>query len=189
MKLKYIFASIVATLALAVSCDKEADLALKEVQVSTSYVSLTTTGANNTATVSVTATDAWTITNPAEWLTVSPMSGSAGTTTLTFSAPPAEGKTAEVLLNCAGKVQRINVIQGLATVANATCAEVIAGPNSKNYRVTGTVTKIVNTTYGNWYLQDSTGEIYIYGTLDSKGRVTRSPSRVPRIPTTAPWNW
>jgi hypothetical protein len=35
--------------------------------------------------------------------------------------------------------------------------------------VTGTVTKIANTTYGNWYLQDETGEVYIYGTLDAKG--------------------
>ena len=44
MKLKYIFASIVATLALAVSCTKEADQHyLKEIKVSTSYVSLATT--------------------------------------------------------------------------------------------------------------------------------------------------
>ena len=66
-------------------------------------------------------------------------------------------------------MQRINIIQGIATVSNATCAEVLAGPDSKTYRVTGTVTKIVNTTYGNWYLNDGTGEVYIYGTLDSKG--------------------
>ena len=35
--------------------------------------------------------------------------------------------------------------------------------------MTGTVTKIANTTYGNWYLNDETGEVYIYGTLDAKG--------------------
>ena len=55
----------------------------------------------------------------------------------------------------------------------------MAGPDSKTYRVTGTVTKIANTTYGNWYLDDgsydfskTTGNkdgVYIYGTLDSKG--------------------
>ena len=28
---------------------------------------------------------------------------------------------------------------------------------------------ITSTTYGNWYLEDETGEIYIYGTLDAKG--------------------
>ena len=35
--------------------------------------------------------------------------------------------------------------------------------------MTGTVKSIANTTYGNWYLVDETGEVYIYGTLDKKG--------------------
>ena len=61
------------------------------------------------------------------------------------------------------------MIQGVIVVSNATCAEVLGGPNDKTYRVTGVVTSIVNTTYGNWYLNDGTGEVYIYGTLDSKG--------------------
>jgi len=170
MKLKYIFASIVATLAL-VSCEKEADHYLKEVQVSSSYVSLSTgVGANTSITVN--ATDSWYIAvdeKTAEWLTVSPTMGGAGETTVTFSAPAGEGRNAEVLLNCAGKTQRINVIQGVIVVSNATCAEVLGGPDDKTYRVTGVVTSIVNTTYGNWYLNDGTGEVYIYGTLDSKG--------------------
>ena len=170
MKLKYIFASIVATLAL-VSCEKEADHYLKEVQVSSSYVALSTGVGANTP-ITVTATDSWNITVPesaAKWLTVTPTSGGAGTTTVTFTASAGEGRNAEVLLNCGGQTQRINVIQGVVTVSNATCAEVLAGPDSKTYRVTGVVTNIVNTTYGNWYLNDGTGEIYIYGTLDSKG--------------------
>ena len=111
MKLKYIFASIVATLAL-VSCEKEADHYLKEVKVSTSYVSLSTGVGANTS-ITVTATDSWSISmdeKTAEWLTVSPATGGAGETTVTFSAPAGEGRTAEVLLSCAGKTQRINVI-------------------------------------------------------------------------------
>jgi len=35
--------------------------------------------------------------------------------------------------------------------------------------VTGVCTSIVNTEYGNWYLTDETGVVYIYGTLDKKG--------------------
>ena len=76
MKLKYIFASIVATLAL-VSCEKEADHYLKEVKVSTSYVSLSTGVGANTS-ITVTATDSWSISmdeKTAEWLTVSPATG------------------------------------------------------------------------------------------------------------------
>ncbi|MBP5345446.1 MAG: DNA-binding protein, partial [Bacteroidales bacterium] len=37
--------------------------------------------------------------------------------------------------------------------------------DSKTYQVTGTVTSIANTKYGNWYLNDGTGEVYVYGTL------------------------
>lgn len=69
-----------------------------------------------------------------------------------------------------GTTQYVNVMQGLSTVSTATCAEVIAGPDSKTYQVKGTCTAIANTTYGNWYLNDGTGEIYIYGTLDKDGK-------------------
>ena len=166
MKLKYIFASIVAALAL-VSCEKEADHYLKEIKVSSSYVALNTAGGSTA--IEIEATDSWSISEMPEWLSISPASGSAGKSTVNFSAGEGEGRTAEIVIKCGGKTQRINVIQGIATVSNATCAEVIAGPDSKTYRVTGTVTSIVNTTYGNWYLQDETDEIYIYGTLDAKG--------------------
>ena len=170
MKAKYIFASLVATLAIAAGCQKEETVHfLDEVKVSSSYVSIPVDGGSS-APVTVDATASWTISGAPDWLTVSPASGSAGSSNVTFSAGKTlDGRTAEVLLTCDGAVQRINVIQGLATVSNATCAEVLAGPDSKTYRVTGTVTSIVNTTYGNWYLNDGTGEVYIYGTLDSKG--------------------
>jgi hypothetical protein len=108
--------------------------------------------------------------NSLQWLTISSSSGSAGESTLTFSAESTlDGRTGEVKIQCGGVTQRINVIQGLATVAPATCAEIIAGPNDKTYLVTGVCTAITNTLYGNWYLEDETGSIYIYGTLDEKG--------------------
>jgi hypothetical protein len=89
---------------------------------------------------------------------------------VTFTAPATlDGRTTVLHVKCADKTQTINVIQGLAVVSPATCAEVNAGPESKTYRVTGTVKSIVNTTYGNWYIEDETGEVYIYGTLDAKG--------------------
>jgi hypothetical protein len=139
---------------------------LSEIRVSQSYVALSTGGGSTS--IDIQAAGSWTVSGAPDWLTVSPASGS-GSGTITFSAAAAEGRTAEVLISCEGKTQRINIIQGIAQVSTATCAEVIAGPDSKTYRVTGTVTSIVNTTYGNWYLKDNTGEVYIYGTLDSKG--------------------
>ena len=139
---------------------------LSEIRVSQSYVSLSTSGGS--ASIDIEAAGSWSVSGAPDWLSVSPASGS-GSGTITFSAEAAEGRTAEVLIECGGKTQRINVIQGIATVSKATCAEIIAGPDSKTYRTTGTVTGIANTTYGNWYLDDGTGQIYIYGTLDKKG--------------------
>lgn len=137
-----------------------------EIRVSQSYVSLSTSGGSTS--INIEATGSWSVSGAPDWLTVSPASGT-GSGTITFSADAAEGRTTEVLISCEGKTQHINVIQGIATVSNATCAEVIAGPDSKTYRVTGTVTSIANTTYGNWYMNDGTGEVYIYGTLDKNG--------------------
>ena len=168
MKLRYFIPSLVAVVAaMFTGCNDDKDPTyLSEIRVSQSYVSLSTGGGSST--INVEASGSWTVSGAPEWLTVSPASGS-GSGTITFSAEAAEGRTAEILINCQGQTQRINIIQGLATVSTATCAQVLAGPDSKTYRVTGAVTKIANTTYGNWYLNDGTGEVYIYGTLDSKG--------------------
>ncbi|HNP91630.1 BACON domain-containing protein [Macellibacteroides fermentans] len=176
MKLKRIFPFLFALLALMTSCtDEETMTLLDEIQVSSSYVAIPVEGGSTS--ITVTAKDSWTAEkvttdkNKVEWLTISSTTGSAGESTLTFTAPSAiDGRTAEVLIKSGDKTQRINIIQGLATIASATCAEVIAGPDSKTYQVTGVCTAIANTTYGNWYLADKTGSIYIYGTLDKKGQ-------------------
>jgi RPA family protein len=175
MKLKRIFPFLIAILALMTSCtDEETMTLLDGIQVSSSYVAIPVEGGSTSITVM--AKDSWTVEkvtttkNPVEWLTISSTSGNAGETTLTFSAQSTlDGRTAEVKIQSGSETQRINIIQGLATISTATCAEVIAGPDSKTYKVTGVCTAIANTQYGNWYLEDETGSIYIYGTLDSKG--------------------
>ena len=170
MKLKY-FLSFFALVALLTSCsDDDAMTLLDEIKVSSSYVSIDVNGGSNTITVNAKEPWAFDQKELPSWLTISPMSGAAGETQVTFTAPAApDGRNTVLHIACGDKSQTVNVIQGLAVVHNATCAEVIEGPESKNYRVTGTVASIVNTTYGNWYLRDETGEIYIYGTLDAKG--------------------
>lgn len=176
MKFKKIIPFFIAILALMASCTDEAIVTLLDkIQVSSSYVSIPVAGGSTS--ITITAKDSWTVEkvtttkNPVEWLTISSTSGEAGESTLTFSAPSAiDGRTAEVLIHIGGETQRINIIQGLAKIATATCAEVIAGPDSKTYQVTGVCTSISNTVYGNWYLKDNTGTVYIYGTLDKKGQ-------------------
>ncbi|MBR0298641.1 MAG: BACON domain-containing protein [Bacteroidales bacterium] len=51
-----------------------------------------------------------------------------------------------------------------------TIAVFLAQPDGPQvFELTGRVTSIKNTTYGNLYLNDGTGEVYIYGILDKNG--------------------
>ena len=171
MKLKNIFVSTIAVLAALVGCNKEEGPSyLDEIRVTSSYVSIPVEGGSGH--IKLTATDSWEVTGAPDWLLVEPSRGTAGQEMdICFAAESTlDGRTCEVLLKCAGKTQRINVIQGLAVVSKATCKEVIDGPDSKNYLVTGICTKIANTQYGNWYIDDGTGEVYIYGTVDGTGK-------------------
>ena len=175
MKIKYLFPIFFAALALMTSCNEEESMTLlDEIQVSSSYVSIPVAGGSSS--ITVTAKDSWTAEkvttakNNFEWLTISTTSGNAGETTLTFTAPSAiDGRSAEVLIKSGDKTQRINIIQGLSKISPAKVSEVNAGPDGKTFQVTGVCTSIANTDYGNWYITDNTGSLYIYGTLDAKG--------------------
>ena len=173
---KYIFPILIAMLTFMVSCDEtETPTLLDEIQVSSSYVAIPMEGGSTS--ITVTAKDSWTAEkvttdkNKFDWLTISTTTGSAGESTLTFTAPTAiDGRSAEVLIKSGDVVQRVNVIQGVAKITSAKVSEVNVGPDGKTYRVTGVCTKIENTVYGNWFITDNTGTLYIYGTLDKKGK-------------------
>lgn len=172
MNYKFLFTAVVALMSMMfVSCSDDDATFLNEIRVSQSYVAIDKNGGE--VSIDIAATDSWSIDDAKipEWLEVSPRSGEAGNGKITFKAAAYNGgRDCELVINCAGKAQHINVIQGTKEVENATCAQVIAGPDSKTYRVTGTCTGIYNTKYGNWYLTDETGTITIYGTLDKKGK-------------------
>ena len=166
MKLRYIISSIFTLLAVALSCTKVDDSHLSQVQVSKSYVAFPVEGGS--VDVIVNATADWAINDIPEWLTVSPAAGHAGETTVTFSASETS-KTNEARLHlvCNGATQIINVMQVAEKVELplSTCAEVNAAEDGPSFRIKGTVTSIENTTYGNMYIEDETGSVYVYGTL------------------------
>jgi hypothetical protein len=172
MKLKYIIPSLLALLTVFVSCsENDYNFPLGNIEVSTSYVSLPVGG--GTTTVELNVNGDWTITktdSKATWLEIPTPAGNADTKTITFSAPATDGgRTTEVILTCGEEKKHINVVQGITVAQNATCAEVIAGPDAKTYRVTGTVQKVTEwTKYGNWYIEDATGSFQIYGTTNFK---------------------
>ena len=106
-----------------------------------------------------------------DWLTVSQTEGTAGDYTLTFTAGETEaGREASLVILAGGKRQNLTVRQGEIAATKATCAEVLAAADGQSFTVSGTCTSITNTQYGNWYLNDGTGEIYIYGTVNDSGQ-------------------
>lgn len=187
MKLKHIFTALLG-LALVTACSDDNTIGtLDGISLDKSYATIPQDGGNTT--VTVTANGNWqldkvfqiitrngdvrdtTYQGTPAWLTASVESGSAGQTTITFSAPSTEsGREAQLQLSCNGKTQFLQVRQGSMEATQATCADVIAGAEGKTFRVKGTVQDIYSTTYGNWYLEDETGRITIYGTLDAEGK-------------------
>lgn len=181
MKHKYLLLSLFAFAALFTSCKEVIEIpSLAEVKVDISYIGFGESAGSKT--ITLTTTDSWNITNIPEWLTVSPTSGSAALegTKVTFSVGEADSdNSSEVYINCAGKVQVLTVkqVSGPVEIVVSTCKQVIEnGVDGKIYWVEGQVTSIVQTTYGNWYLNDGTGTLYIYGTLDAKGNTQNFPS-------------
>lgn len=170
---KYIFTALALVMSLFVttSCSDDAAYVLNNISLSSSYVAIPLEGGNTTITVK--ANGDWAIQADEAtlaWLNISTMKGTAGETNVSFSAESAvDGRSAELKLVCGEETQFINVMQGLKGVTTATCKQIIDGPDKKTYKVTGVVTSIANTSYGNFYINDGTGEIYIYGTKDSGG--------------------
>ena len=168
MKAKYIFTSLIAALGLLMTaCVEEADHFLDEVQVSSSYVTFSAGGGS--VPVELTATGSWTVSNLPSWVTVSPSTGGAGKTTVTFTAPAADDtREATATIECGGKTQNINLLQvtqksepvtmtvkqALEVIAPLADQEVAGG----TYRVKGIVCKIddLSKQYGNatYYLSD-----------------------------------
>ncbi len=186
MKLRYLFSAILAS-ALLVGCNEEELGTLGNITLDESYLSIPNAGGSTVLTVS--ATDAWEfVTNDTwpevikrnndgsiksqtpSWLAADKMSGAAGETKVTFSAEAFEGgRELELTIKVGENSQFVRVRQGSMTAVTVTCAEANVSPEGKNVRVKGVCTSIANTTYGNWYLEDETGSVYIYGTLDKKG--------------------
>ena len=185
MKLKYLFIALVSSAALFAACEKEEPASLDNISLDRTYVSLPAGGGD--ANLVVTASEPWVFAKVVvigqdtdknniygelpTWLSANTVSGVSGETRVTFHADAIDGgREQELQIVCGAHTQYLMVRQGSLDAVEATCAEVIAGADGKTFTATGVCTSIANTNYGNWYLKDDTGEIYIYGTVDADGK-------------------
>ena len=177
MKLRYYILSILAGAALAAGCAQEQVISsIAEFKPEKSYIGLPLEGGINTTPVKATASWSFDTSAIPEWLTVSPTSGGAEVEHIVFAAEPNTGnseRSVNLVVNVGGKQQRFTVIQagpGEVEAPLSTIAQVAAGNDGETFRIRGTVTSIVNTNYGNLYVSDDTGSIYIYGLFNAKGQ-------------------
>lgn len=196
MKLRYLFSMILASVLLLAGCaQEEYTTSFNNIKLDKTFLVIPEEG--GTVELKINATEEWAFDTlytkdtwpnvitrkkndagesyvskvEASWLSVDKFSADKGETVLTFSADAVSGgREIELCIKAGVNSQFVKVRQGSLESVSATCADVIAGPDGKTYKVKGTVTSIANTTYGNWYLKDDTGEIYVYGTLDKDGK-------------------
>jgi hypothetical protein len=177
MKLKNFFLSILAGAALAAGCAQEQAISsIAEFKPEMSYIGIPLEGGITTTAVQATASWSFDTSAIPEWLTVTPTSGAAGTEHIVFAAEANTGtseRSVNLVVNVAGKQQNFTVIQagpGAVEAPLSTIADVMAGNDGTLFRIRGTVTTIANTNYGNLYIEDATGSIYIYGLFNAKGQ-------------------
>ena len=98
------------------------------------------------------------------YATAEPNEGAARSATITFSA---EGyKSVEVTVNQEAG-ENAGEDDGDDTI---TVADFLAkADTSTEYKLTGKITRVVNTTYGNFDITDATGTVYVYGLLTPDG--------------------
>lgn len=180
MKLRNIFTLLAAALSLAFVGCQEQERFLDEVKVSKSYVAIPVKGGEMK--IQVDASAEWNITawdakaekniEIPEWLTITPMSGAAGKSEVTFAAA-ATAETREVMLHldCCAASQVLNVMQMASKpeAALTTCKFVLEnGVIDQFYRIKAKVAEIPLADfqkYGKFYISDdSTAEkVQIYG--------------------------
>lgn len=142
--------------------------------LSTSMDTYTFEAEGGTAKLNVSSNLAWTAKCAENWVSLSATSGgSNATVTVTVAASEGDDRSAEILVSNGKLNSSITINQKGTTIAglkSATMAEFIASKpdNTTWYQLTGTILSIAGPDYGNFYIYDNTGTVYVYGLTTAK---------------------
>ena len=182
MKIKNLFFIGFAAMSLFVACEEKEDEISGTPSIELSTNTLEFEQAADSETITLTANRDWVVEVPSSassWLKVSPTSGSASDEpqTITIEVTENEGinRSAELEFNASLVSDKLKITQkgpggeidtdGIndVTVAEFIAAEVSDGDDAPLYRITGTLTYVRSSRYGNVYIEDNTGTVYAYG--------------------------
>lgn len=199
MKFRYIIPAVLAATAMLSSCSDNEGLQLDNIKVSQTYIAIPENGGEVTVDVTASEAWTFDIDFDVEekklddekgvvkyyvptkqldlednsWFSVSTREGEAGSTKVTFRADATtDTRSSSLQIKAGDKIQNIIVAQtaGKKEITVCTVKDVLAGSDSKTYRVKGSCSAISSTSYGNFYMTDAEGNsLYIYGTKDASG--------------------
>ncbi len=110
------------------------------------------------------------------WLSVTSIetSGTNATVTLSASRNDFGDRSTTLAFNTTSKGKTYSAqtdLEQKGAIIETTIDNILAAEDGlTQYRTTGYITKDNNSDYGNIYIKDATGEIYVYGVLDDKGQ-------------------
>ena len=112
-------------------------------------------------------------TTDAEWLYIDDSEVADGIYYMCPEANEGEARTADVVFSAEGLSVTVTVEQQAAPGAGDGTITVKEFLDKKDtateYQLTGKITNVANTTYGNFNLTDATGTVYVYGLLTPEG--------------------
>lgn len=158
------------------ACQKPEQPVTPALDVQTTAVSFDKDGGD--IKVSFTTNVDWAASTSADWITLSPKSGTSSKYNqeliLTASANDGDDRTAEVTIKTATLSATVAVSQKSSSY---TISQFLAQPtgNSVWYRIKAKIASVADSSYGNFYVTDDTGYLYVYG-LTAKKAATNDQS-------------
>lgn len=139
--------------------------------------------------IKLTATSDWQATSNVSWITVTPSSGKSSLkeqdVTISVAENDSGDRSGKVTFSIPDKTLELTVTQnGKADAKDITVADFCKETAETGiwYRITGTITQICDNSkdaYGNFYIKDDTGEVFVYGlTTEKSGTNDQSFSRL-----------
>lgn len=171
MKIRSFAFAILSVVLLFSGCgEKKSESTAQTLDVSNASLSFAVDGGNNYVTVR--SSSLWKTSTDAGWLSVAPAGGNGGSESvqvyITVSENLGPERYATVTFSSGSLTKTLAVVQeGVKDdgVPRLTIAEFRSKKDSSTewYRVSGEVVSIANSEYGDFYMMDDTGYLYVYG--------------------------